>query len=105
MRITRLSKMRMNFIDQIKHDHVPTIYHETLALLYNWKAKSIAAMHVDEVLRKTPISKWRRWLSCRTKPWVRAPSTTPRLASTSLMKPCISWCPFYSQRYYLRTDL
>ena len=52
MRITRLSKMRMNFIDQIKHDHVPTIYHETLALLYNWKAKSIAAMHVDEVLRK-----------------------------------------------------
>jgi Phosphorylase superfamily len=33
--------------DQTKHGRVPTIYHETLALLLNWKAKSIAAMDVE----------------------------------------------------------
>ena len=33
--------------DQTKHGRVPTIYHETLALLFNWKAKSIAAMDVE----------------------------------------------------------
>jgi phosphopantetheine adenylyltransferase len=33
--------------DQTRHGRVPTIYHETLALLLNWKAKSIAAMDVE----------------------------------------------------------
>lgn len=33
--------------DSTKHGRVPTIYHETLALLLNWKAKSIAAMDVE----------------------------------------------------------
>ena len=33
--------------DQTKHGRVPTIYHETLALLFNWKAKSIVAMDVE----------------------------------------------------------
>ena len=33
--------------DQTKHGRVPTIYHETLALLFNWKAKSIAATDVE----------------------------------------------------------
>jgi nicotinic acid mononucleotide adenylyltransferase/uridine phosphorylase len=33
--------------DQTKHGRVPTIYHETLALLFNWKAKSVAAMDVE----------------------------------------------------------
>jgi nicotinic acid mononucleotide adenylyltransferase len=33
--------------DQTKHGRVPTIYHETLALLDNWKAKSIAALDVE----------------------------------------------------------
>jgi hypothetical protein len=33
--------------DQTKHGRVPTIYHETLALLFNWKAKSIAAIDVE----------------------------------------------------------
>jgi uridine phosphorylase len=33
--------------DQTKHGRVPTIYHETLALLFNWRAKSIAAMDVE----------------------------------------------------------
>ncbi len=33
--------------DQTKHGRVPTIYHETLALLLNWKAKSIVAMDVE----------------------------------------------------------
>jgi nicotinic acid mononucleotide adenylyltransferase len=33
--------------DQTKHGRVPTIYHETLALLFNWKAQSIAAMDVE----------------------------------------------------------
>jgi phosphopantetheine adenylyltransferase len=33
--------------DQTKHGRVPTIYHETLALLLNWKEKSIAAMDVE----------------------------------------------------------
>jgi len=33
--------------DQTKHGRVPTIYHETLALLLNWKAKSVAAMDVE----------------------------------------------------------
>ncbi|MGE5306021.1 MAG: hypothetical protein ACM3TN_22135 [Alphaproteobacteria bacterium] len=33
--------------DQTKHGRVPTIYHETLALLESWKAKSIAALDVE----------------------------------------------------------
>ncbi len=33
--------------DSTKHGRVPTIYHETLALLLDWKAKSIAAMDVE----------------------------------------------------------
>ena len=33
--------------DQTKHGRVPTIYHETVALLFNWKAKSIVAMDVE----------------------------------------------------------
>ena len=33
--------------DQTKHGRVPTIYHETLALLLNWKARSITAMDVE----------------------------------------------------------
>jgi Phosphorylase superfamily len=33
--------------DQTKHGRVPTIYHETLALLFDWKDKSIAAMDVE----------------------------------------------------------
>ena len=33
--------------DQTKHGRVPTLYHETLALLLNWKAKSVAAMDVE----------------------------------------------------------
>jgi uridine phosphorylase len=33
--------------DQTKHGRVPTIYHETLALLLDWKAKSVAAMDVE----------------------------------------------------------
>ena len=35
--------------DQTKHGRVPTVYHETLALLFNWKAKSIVAMDVEKV--------------------------------------------------------
>jgi hypothetical protein len=33
--------------DQTKHGRVPTLYHETLALLLNWKGKSVAAMDVE----------------------------------------------------------
>ena len=33
--------------DQTKHGRVPTLYHETLALLLDWKAKSVAAMDVE----------------------------------------------------------
>jgi hypothetical protein len=33
--------------DQTKHGRVPTVYHETLALLLNCKAKSIVAMDVE----------------------------------------------------------
>jgi nicotinic acid mononucleotide adenylyltransferase len=33
--------------DQTKHGRVPTIYHETLGLLDDWKAKSIAALDVE----------------------------------------------------------
>jgi uridine phosphorylase len=33
--------------DQTKHGRVPTVYHETQALLLNWKAGSIAAMDVE----------------------------------------------------------
>ncbi len=33
--------------DSTKHGRVPTIYHETLALLLDWKAKSIVAMDVE----------------------------------------------------------
>ena len=43
---TELSK-QVTVHDQTKHGRVPTIYHETLALLLNWKAKSIAAMDVE----------------------------------------------------------
>ena len=32
---------------QTKHGRVPTIYHETLALLEDWKLKSIAALDVE----------------------------------------------------------
>jgi hypothetical protein len=30
-----------------KHGRVPTLYHETLALLHGWKEKSVAAMDVE----------------------------------------------------------
>ena len=43
---TELSK-QVTVHDQTKHGRVPTIYHETLALLLNWKGKSIAAMDVE----------------------------------------------------------
>jgi hypothetical protein len=43
---TELSR-QVTVHDQTKHGRVPTIYHETLALLLNWKAKSIAAMDVE----------------------------------------------------------
>jgi hypothetical protein len=33
--------------DQTKHGRVPTVYHETLALFLNCKAKSIVAMDVE----------------------------------------------------------
>ena len=33
--------------DQTKHGRVPTIYHETLALLDDWRTKSIAALDVE----------------------------------------------------------
>ena len=33
--------------DQTQHGRVPTLYHETLALLLNWKAKSVTAMDVE----------------------------------------------------------
>ncbi|HSE89910.1 MAG TPA: hypothetical protein VLJ79_27115 [Candidatus Binatia bacterium] len=43
---SELSK-RVTVHDQTKHGRVPTIYHETLALLLDWKAKSVAAMDVE----------------------------------------------------------
>jgi uridine phosphorylase len=43
---TELSR-QVTVHDQTKHGRVPTIYHETLALLLDWKAKSIAAMDVE----------------------------------------------------------
>ena len=43
---TELSK-QVTVHDQTQHGRVPTIYHETLALLLNWKGKSIAAMDVE----------------------------------------------------------
>ena len=43
---TELSN-RVTVHDQTKHGRVPTLYHETLALLLNWKAKSVAAMDVE----------------------------------------------------------
>ena len=43
---TELSR-QVTIHDQTKHGRVPTIYHETLALLFNWKAKSIVAMDVE----------------------------------------------------------
>jgi nicotinic acid mononucleotide adenylyltransferase/uridine phosphorylase len=43
---TELSS-RVTVHDQTKHGRVPTLYHETLALLFNWKANSIAAMDVE----------------------------------------------------------
>jgi nicotinic acid mononucleotide adenylyltransferase len=43
---TELSN-RVTVHDQTKHGRVPTLYHETLALLFDWKAKSIAAMDVE----------------------------------------------------------
>ena len=43
---TELAK-QVTVHDQTKHGRVPTIYHETLALLLNWKGKSIAAMDVE----------------------------------------------------------
>jgi len=43
---TELSK-QVTVHDQTRHGRVPTIYHETLALLLNWKGKSIAAMDVE----------------------------------------------------------
>jgi hypothetical protein len=33
--------------DQTKHGRVPTIYHETLALLDAWRSRSIAALDVE----------------------------------------------------------
>ena len=44
--LTELSK-QVTVHDQTQHGRVPTIYHETLALLLNWKGKSIAAMDVE----------------------------------------------------------
>ena len=38
---------RVTVHDQTKHGRVPTIYHETLALLDNWRTKSIAALDVE----------------------------------------------------------
>jgi uridine phosphorylase len=38
---------RVTVHDQTKHGRVPTIYHETLALLTNWKSRSIAALDVE----------------------------------------------------------
>jgi hypothetical protein len=43
---TELSR-QVTVHDQTKHGRVPTIYHETLALLLDWKVKSIAAMDVE----------------------------------------------------------
>jgi hypothetical protein len=43
---TELSN-RVTVHDQTKHGRVPTLYHETLALLLDWKAKSVAAMDVE----------------------------------------------------------
>jgi hypothetical protein len=43
---TELSN-RVTVHDQTKHGRVPTLYHETLALLFDWKAKSVAAMDVE----------------------------------------------------------
>ena len=43
---TELSN-RVTVHDQTKHGRVPTLYHETLALLLGWKAKSVAAMDVE----------------------------------------------------------
>jgi hypothetical protein len=43
---TELSN-RVTVHDQTKHGRVPTLYHETLGLLLNWKAKSVAAMDVE----------------------------------------------------------
>jgi nicotinic acid mononucleotide adenylyltransferase len=43
---TELSN-RVTLHDQTKHGRVPTLYHETLALLFDWKAKSVAAMDVE----------------------------------------------------------
>jgi len=38
---------RVTVHDQTKHGRVPTIYHETLELLTDWKSKSIAALDVE----------------------------------------------------------
>jgi uridine phosphorylase len=38
---------RVTIHDQTKHGRVPTIYHETLELLTDWKARSIAALDVE----------------------------------------------------------
>jgi Phosphorylase superfamily len=38
---------RVTVHDQTKHGRVPTIYHETLALLTDWKTRSIAALDVE----------------------------------------------------------
>jgi hypothetical protein len=38
---------RLTVHDQTKHGRVPTIYHETLALLTDWKSRSIAALDVE----------------------------------------------------------
>ena len=77
--------------DQTKHGRVPTIYHETLALLYELEGQNQLPQWMWKVfiwrsLRKAiTISKWRRCLSSLTKPWAAAPSTNPKLASTSSM--------------------
>ena len=77
--------------DQTKHGRVPTIYHETLALLDNWQVKIDRGTGCGRVVswRSLPktiaISKWRRCLPCLTRLWVAAPSTNPKLDSTSSM--------------------
>ena len=87
---TELSK-QVTVHDQTKHGRVPTIYHETLALLENWQGKSIAAMDVEGfylarfAAKPSTISRWRRCLSSLTKPWAAARSTNPKLDSTSSM--------------------
>ena len=96
--------------DQTKHGRVPTIYHETLALLFNWKAKSIAAMDVEgfylaKFARSHNDLKMAALFVISDQTLGAARSTNPRLASTSSMNPCISWSRFFFPRYWRRSNL